>query len=125
MRGKRISAMEKAKASIKACGVFWVELLGDGGPTLLDLRFADDILFFATTYIDAGLLLDELVACLSQVGPVLNTDKTTPTPLMGGDVAYMYSTFWLVTDLKICTVHLFRLSLQKSTVHILRYPWYI
>ena len=50
--------------------------LGDGGPTLLDLRFADDILIFATTYIDAGLLLDELVACLSQVGLVLNIDKT-------------------------------------------------
>ena len=50
--------------------------LGDGGPTLLDLRFADDILIFATTYIDASLLLDELVVCLSQVGLVLNTDKT-------------------------------------------------
>ena len=50
--------------------------LGDGGPTLLDLRFADDILIFATTYIDAGLFLDELVVCLSQVGLVLNTDKT-------------------------------------------------
>ena len=24
--------------------------LGDGGPTLLELRFADDILIFATTY---------------------------------------------------------------------------
>ena len=50
--------------------------LGDGGPTLLNLRFADDILIFATTCIDAGLLLDELVVCLSQVGLVLNTDKT-------------------------------------------------
>ena len=50
--------------------------LGDGGPTLLDLRFADDILIFATTYIGAGLLLDELVTCLSQVGLILNTDKT-------------------------------------------------
>ena len=49
--------------------------LGDGGPTLLDLRFADDILIFATTYIDAGLLLDELVTCLSHVGLILNTDK--------------------------------------------------
>ena len=50
--------------------------LGDGGPTLLDLRFADDFLISATTYIDAGLLLDELVLCLSQAGLVLNTDKT-------------------------------------------------
>ena len=46
-----------------------------GGPTLLDLRFAD-ILIFATTYIDAGLLLDELVMCLSHVGLILNTDET-------------------------------------------------
>ena len=36
--------------------------LGDGGPTLLDLRFADDIMIAATAYIDAGVLLDELVA---------------------------------------------------------------
>ena len=50
--------------------------LGDGGPTLLDVRFADDISIFATACIDAGVLLDELVACLSQVGVVLNTDKT-------------------------------------------------
>lgn len=34
---------------------------GDGGPALFDPRFADDILDFATTYVDAGLLLDELV----------------------------------------------------------------
>ena len=54
--------------------------LGDGGPTFLDLRFADDILIFATTYIDAGLLLDERVVCLSQVGLVLNTDKTKVMP---------------------------------------------
>ena len=39
--------------------------LGDGGPTFLELRFADDILIFATTYIGAGVLLDELVVCLS------------------------------------------------------------
>ena len=54
--------------------------LGDGGPTFLDLRLADDILIFATTYIDAGLLLDELVVCLSLVGLVLNTDKTKVQP---------------------------------------------
>ena len=50
--------------------------LGDGRPTFLDLWFADDFLMFATTYVDAGLLLDELVVSLSQVGFVLNTDKT-------------------------------------------------
>jgi len=52
---------------------------GDGRPTFLDLRFADDFLYFfmfATTYVDAGLLLDEFVVSLSQVGFVLNTDKT-------------------------------------------------
>ena len=50
--------------------------LGDGRPTFLDLRFADVFLMFATTYIDAGLLLDQFVVFLSQVGFVLNTDKT-------------------------------------------------
>ena len=49
--------------------------LGDGGPTFLELRFADDILIFATTYIGAGVLLDELVVCLSQVGLVLNHEQ--------------------------------------------------
>ena len=48
-----------------------------------------------------------------------------PTPLTGGDVAHMYGTFWGVIYLKICPVHFFRLSLEKCTVHILRYPWYI
>ena len=37
--------------------------LGDGGRTPLDLRSADDILIFVTTYIDAVPLLDEFVLC--------------------------------------------------------------
>ena len=51
--------------------------LGDGGPTLLDRRFADDILIFATTHIDAGLLLDEFVLYLALVRLVLNTEPST------------------------------------------------
>ena len=50
--------------------------LGDGSQALLDLRFADDILLRATMYIDAGVLLDQVVVCLSQGGLVLNADKT-------------------------------------------------
>ena len=51
--------------------------MADGGPTLIHLRFADDILFFSYHgHSDASLLLDELVVCLSHVGLVWNTDKT-------------------------------------------------
>ena len=35
---------------------------------------------------------------------------TIPTPLMGGDLAYMYGTFSGVLSLKKCTVHFFCLS---------------
>ena len=34
----------------------------DGGPNLLDLRFADDILLFAQSRVEAGNLLDALVS---------------------------------------------------------------
>ena len=51
--------------------------------------------------------------------------QTSLPPWLGGDVAHMYGTIWLVIYLKICPVHFFRLSLEKCTVHILRYPWYI
>ena len=44
---------------------------GDGYPGL-----ADDILICAPTYIDAGLLLDEFVIFLAQVGTTLNDDNT-------------------------------------------------
>ena len=48
----------------------------DGMPHLIDLRFADDILLFARSALEVGKLLDSLVAELSEVGLVLNADKT-------------------------------------------------
>ena len=50
--------------------------LEDGGEPLLDLRFADDILVFATSSQQAAYLLDELVVALADVGLILNQDKT-------------------------------------------------
>ena len=50
--------------------------LSDGMPYLIDLRFADDILFFAQSALEVGRLLDSLVAELSEVGLLLNADKT-------------------------------------------------
>ena len=40
--------------------------LSDGMPYLIDLRFADDILFFAPSAMEVGKLLDSLVAELSE-----------------------------------------------------------
>ena len=50
--------------------------LGDGQPALLDLRFADDILLFAKSYSETVSLLHDLVTALSQVGLILNANKT-------------------------------------------------
>ena len=50
--------------------------LEDGGEPLLDLRFADDTLVFATSSQQAAYLLDELVVALADVGLILNEDKT-------------------------------------------------
>ena len=50
--------------------------LGDGMRELLDLRFADDVVFFAKSEEDAGALLDALVQEFSKVGLVLNASKT-------------------------------------------------
>ena len=50
--------------------------LENGGEPLLDLRFADDILVFATSSQQAAYLLDELVVALADVGLILNQDKT-------------------------------------------------
>ena len=50
--------------------------LEDGGEHLLDLRFADDILVFATSSQQAAYLLDELMVALADVGLILNQDKT-------------------------------------------------
>ena len=44
--------------------------------TLLDFRFADDILLFAKTFEETKFLLDELVTCLAEVGLHLNVGKT-------------------------------------------------
>ena len=50
--------------------------LMDGGPNLLDLRFADDILIFAQSRVEAGNLLGALVKQLDHVGLLLNPGKT-------------------------------------------------
>jgi len=50
--------------------------LSDGGPSLLDLRLADDILMFAKSDSDVVLLLDSLISELSKVGLILNQSKT-------------------------------------------------
>ena len=50
--------------------------LDDGGRSLLDLRFADDILIFGTNYHVIGVLLDKLVENLAGVGLQLNAQKT-------------------------------------------------
>ena len=50
--------------------------LSDGVPHLIDLRFADDIRLFARSAMEVGKLLDSLVAELSEVGVLLNADKT-------------------------------------------------
>ena len=49
---------------------------GDGGIPLLDLRFADDILLFATSSVEAARMVDALVTCLKEVGLALNASKT-------------------------------------------------
>ena len=49
--------------------------LMDGGPNLLDLRFADDILIFAQSRVEVGSLLDALVKQLDGVGLLLNPEK--------------------------------------------------
>ena len=70
------SVLEMAMACWRAS----VENLGldlrDGGPALLDFRFADDILIFGTSYHVIGALLDKLVENLAAVGLQLNVDKT-------------------------------------------------
>ena len=55
---------------------------GDGGIPLLDFRFADDTLLFATSSNEAPWMVDALVTCLKEVGLELNAriqDSTLPT----------------------------------------------
>ena len=47
----------------------------DGGPNLLDLCFADDILIFAQSRVEAGNFLDGLVTQLDRVGLILHPQK--------------------------------------------------
>ena len=50
--------------------------LGDGGRSLLDLRFADDILIFGADYHVIGVLLEKFVENRAAVGLELNVQKT-------------------------------------------------
>ena len=65
-------ALDKWRMRVRTEGID----LEDGGDPLLDLRFADDILVFATSSQQAAYLLDELVVALADVGLILNQDKT-------------------------------------------------
>ena len=65
-------AMEEWRCDVSHTGLD----LGDGGPPLLDLRFADDILLFAGSAEQLGFLLDKLVTSLEKVGLKLNAAKT-------------------------------------------------
>ena len=49
--------------------------LADGQPALLDLRFADDILLFAKSYVQIVSLLHDLVTVLPQVGLTRNANR--------------------------------------------------
>ena len=50
--------------------------LGGGLNSLMDLRFADDILLFAKSASEAIALLDSLLVCFAHVGLQLNATKT-------------------------------------------------
>ena len=50
--------------------------LGDGGPPLLDLRFADDIVLFAGSAEQLSYMLDKLVTSLGKGSFKLNAAKT-------------------------------------------------
>ena len=47
----------------------------DGGPNLLDWRFADDIWIFAQSRVEAGNLLDALVKQLDPIALLWNPEK--------------------------------------------------
>ena len=62
----------RQNAETRKCGFD----LGDNMASLLDPRFADDILLFARTAAEAMALLDDLVHKLQNIGLQLNTGKT-------------------------------------------------
>ena len=49
--------------------------LGDGLPCLFDLRFANDILIFATSFTQVHNVLNALITALARVGLQLNAEK--------------------------------------------------
>ena len=66
--------------------------LMDGGPNLLDLRFADDIIICARPHHELGQVVASLTIHLEQVGLLLNADKTVvltndaqPPPILATD----------------------------------------
>ena len=81
-------AMRKWRHAVGQAGID----LMDGGPNLLNLRFADDILIFARSRQEAGHLIDSLMIHLEQVGLLLNAEKTVvltneaqPPPILATD----------------------------------------
>ena len=62
----------RRNAETKRCGFD----LGDNMQSLLDLRFAEDILLFARTVAEAMALLDDVVRKLQNIGLQLNAAKT-------------------------------------------------
>ena len=76
--------------------------LHDGMKALLDLRFADDLLVFATSRGDTIWLLEELVTSLAQVGLKLNTSKTKILTTLNpgefcGQVVVWRLKYWIVS----------------------------
>ncbi len=74
-----------------AIGQAGIDLM-DGGPNLLDLRFADDIRLFHRSHHELGQLIDSSVIHLERVGLLLNADKTVvltkraqPPPILATD----------------------------------------
>ena len=65
-------ALRKCRLKVGDLGFDLLDVM----PHLIDLRFVDDILFFARSALEVGTLLDSLVAELSEVGLGLNADKT-------------------------------------------------
>jgi len=65
-------AMACWRASVENLGLH----LRDGGPALLDLRFAADIIFCGgSSYHVVGTLMDKLVEILAAMGLQLNVEK--------------------------------------------------
>ena len=60
---------------LRKVGTAGVDFL-DGMCTLLDFKFADDLLLLAKTFQETKFWLDELVTCLAEVGLQLNVRKT-------------------------------------------------